>query len=168
MHAEVIKDSDNHNLETRHTIIHYHSIGDLKKFERRIDHPDGKWDFLSDLFGSNSDTIHDKVKKKVDGIFRKVQQILGMHKRMDKVHIHICRNRKQLNDKYYRMFGRPCRFQAWYVHQLNTVYVNANDLHEGMLGHEFAHSIIDHYLGVRPPRATAEILAQYVDLHLYD
>jgi hypothetical protein len=29
-----------------------------------------------------------------------------------------------------------------------------------------AHFIIDHYLLVRPPAATAEILARYVDSHL--
>jgi hypothetical protein len=37
-----------------------------------------------------------------------------------------------------------------------------------MLAHEMAHSIIDHYLRVRPPHATAEILARYVDGHLFE
>ena len=46
--------------------------------------------------------------------------------------------------------------------------MNAEDVHEGMLAHEIAHSIIDHYLLVRPPRATAEILSRYVDAHLND
>jgi hypothetical protein len=31
-----------------------------------------------------------------------------------------------------------------------------------------AHSIIDNYLLVRPPKATAEILARYVDSHLIE
>jgi len=35
-----------------------------------------------------------------------------------------------------------------------------------MLAHEIAHAIIDNYLSVRPPRATAEILARYVGKHL--
>ena len=34
------------------------------------------------------------------------------------------------------------------------------------MAHEIAHAIIDHYLLIRPPRATAEILAHYVDEHL--
>jgi hypothetical protein len=87
---------------------------------------------------------------------------------MDKVHIHICRDRKQLDDHCISIYGRLCRFRAWYVHQLNAVYVNSGDLDEGILSHELAHSIIDQYLLVRPPKATAEILASYVDLHLYD
>jgi hypothetical protein len=40
------------------------------------------------------------------------------------------------------------------------------DLHEGMLAHEMAHCIIDYFLLVRPPVASAEILARYVDEHL--
>jgi hypothetical protein len=41
----------------------------------------------------------------------------------------------------------------------NTIYLNVDDLHEELLAHEMAHAIIDHYLLVRPPPATAEILA---------
>ena len=37
---------------------------------------------------------------------------------------------------------------------------------QGMLAHEMAHSIIDHYLTVRPPKRSAEILARFVDKHL--
>jgi hypothetical protein len=41
-------------------------------------------------------------------------------------------------------------------------------MHEGILAHEMAHAIIDQFLTVRPPSATAEILARYVDGHLFD
>ena len=67
---------------------------------------------------------------------------------------------------HQKIFEKPCRFRAWYVYELNTIYLNVDDVHEGMLAHEIAHSIIDHYLLVRPPKATAEILARYVDKHL--
>jgi len=166
--AKVTEDFVWHHLETRHTIIHYRSIEDLKQFDRKIAYHTGKWGVLSTIFRSNSDTIHDKVTKKTDGIFEKAQQLLDMRKRMDKVNIYICRNKKQLHDNYYKIFRRPCRYRAWYAYELNAVYVNHQDLDEGMLSHELAHSIIDHYLLVRPPRASAEILASYVDRHLFD
>jgi hypothetical protein len=54
----------------------------------------------------------------------------------------------------------------WYTHANNTVYLNLNDFQEGMLAHELTHAIVDHYLLVRPPHATAEILARCVDNHL--
>jgi hypothetical protein len=155
-------------METRYTIIHYQSIADLKKFDHEISYPNGKWDILNRLTGSSSDNLHARIEKKVDCIYEKAQDILGMHKPMDKVHIHICRDKKQLNDHFASIYERPCRFRAWYAYQLNTVYVNHRDLDEGILSHELAHSIIDQYLLVRPPKATAEILASYVDLHLFD
>lgn len=168
VYAKVTEDSGWHHIATRHTIIHYQSIGDLNQFNRKVAYHTGKWGVLSTIFGSNSDALHDKIRKKVDGIFEKTQHLLGMRKPMDKVHIYICRDRKQLNDHSISIYGRPSRFRAWYVYQLNAVYVNRGDLDEGILSHELAHSIIDHYLLVRPPKATAEILASYVDLHLYD
>ena len=168
VYAKVTEDSGWHQLETRHTIIHYQSIGDLKQFNRKISYHTGKWGVLSTIFGSNSDVLQDKVRKKVDGIFEKVQHLLGMRKRMDKVRIHVCRNKKQLHDNYYRIYEKPGRFRAWYAYELNAVYVNHQDLDEGMLSHELTHAIVDQYLLVRPPRASAEILARYVDLHLFD
>jgi hypothetical protein len=155
-------------METRYTIIHYQSIADLKKFDHKISYPNGDWGVLNRLTGSSSENLHARIEIKVDRIYEKAQNILGMHKPMDKVHIHICRNKKQLIDYCKSIYGRPCRFRAWYAYQLNTVYVNHSDLDEGILGHELAHSIIDQYLLVRPPKATAEILASYVDLHLFD
>ena len=54
------------------------------------------------------------------------------------------------------------------MYEYNTVYLNVQDVHEGMLAHELAHAIIDNFMAVRPPRATAEILATYVDKHLFE
>jgi hypothetical protein len=155
-------------METRYTIIHYQSIAELKKFDHKISYPNGKWGVLNRLTGSGSENLHARIEKKVDLIYEKAQNILGMHKPMDKVHIQICRNKKQLNEHCISIYDRPCRFRAWYAYQVNTVFVNHKDLDEGILSHELAHSIIDQYLLVRPPKATAEILASYVDLHLFD
>ena len=73
---------------------------------------------------------------------------------------------QRLHEAYYTITGRDCCIRAWYIYESNTIYINADDVHEGILAHEMAHSIIDHYFSVRPPRATAEILARYVDKHL--
>ena len=104
--------------------------------------------------------------KKADAVFQRVQNILGMQKKMDKVKINIYKSKAQLNKAYTALYKETCTIRAWYRHRNNTIYVNANDLHEGVLAHELAHAIVDHYLLVRPPRATAEIIARYVDSHL--
>ena len=157
-----------HILDTKYTEIHYHSIEDLNKFNNNVDFSIStmglKWLFKKK--GPND--IENEITQKVDAVYEKVQEILDMRKSMKKVTIFVSCDKKELGSIYQEIYKSPCHFRAWYVYESNTVYVNAEDVHEGILAHEFAHSIIDNYLLIRPPEATAEILARYVDEHLYD
>ena len=95
-----------------------------------------------------------------------------MHRNMEKVVIIIYPNNKRFYEARTQiigenLIGKKRRIRSWYIFKQNTIYINADDVHEGILAHEMAHAIIDHYLTIRPPRATAEILARYVDKHLY-
>ncbi len=103
---------------------------------------------------------------KTDAIFERVQEILDMRKKNEKVIINLYPDKKTIETAYAEFYGQECRFRAWYEYKTNTISLNINDCHEGMLAHELAHSIIDHFLKVRPPKNTAEILARYVDTHL--
>jgi len=153
-------------IETKYTIIHHQSSEALKKFNNKVNYGQERWG-LGRLFSTpSSDKVIDKIGKKVDILFERVQEILDMRKKMKKVTINIYDNKKQLHDAYSRIYKKSCRIRAWYRYRNNTVYINVDDLHEGMLAHELAHAIIDHYLLVRPPAASAEILARYVDRHL--
>ena len=153
-------------IKTKNSIICYLSQEDLKTFNKKVD-------YLSDISGlkrifsrSNPDNFTDQIIKKVDALFERVQEVLGMYKKMKKVFIYIYPNKRQLHDAYFKIFNRESNLRAWYLFENNTIYLNVKDLHEGILVHEIAHSIIDNYLTVRPPTATAEILARYVDKHL--
>ncbi|MCJ7542674.1 MAG: hypothetical protein MUO88_23745 [Desulfobacterales bacterium] len=124
---------------------------------------------LKRLFKKKSpDDIENEIKLKVDAVYEKVQEILDMRKSMEKVTIYIVHDKQELHFLYQKIFKTPCHLRAWYVYELNAVYVNVDDIHEGILAHEIAHSIINHYLLIRPPKATLEILARYVDGHLFD
>ena len=155
-------------LDTKYTAIHYHSVKDLKKFNSNIDYSISsmglKWLFKK----KTPNNIENEIRLKVDAVYEKVQEILDMRKSMEKVTIYISHDKQELHFLYQNMFKKPCQLRAWYVYELNSVYVNADDIHEGILAHEIAHSIVDHYLLIRPPLATAEILARYVDGHLFD
>lgn len=154
------------SIETKYTTIRYQSMEDLKNFNRRMKY-NPKHSGLKRLFSSSgSDNLVDTITTKVDVLFRRVQEILDMRKRMKKVNVNIYHNKNQLHDAFFSIYKRPCRIRAWYRYGNNTVHINVKDLHDGMLAHELAHAIIDHYLLVRPPPATAEILARYVDSHL--
>ena len=91
-----------------------------------------------------------------------------MRKRVKKTIIKIYPNQKQLRSVHTELVKVKDHPRAWYLFKLRTIYLNVRDLHEGILAHEMGHHIIDHYLGVRPPAASAEILCRYVDQHLHD
>lgn len=160
-------------LETKYTILHYRSLEDLEDFDDEIDYSEEG--VFSSLFSSSDvNDLQKKVKNKVDTLFRRVQEILDMRKIMKKVTIKIHHNREEIKRAHAGIYGTYRRSstkrvpRAWFRYKNNTIYVDLDDLHEGMLAHEMAHSIIDNYLIIRPPRATAEILARYVDTHLFD
>jgi hypothetical protein len=110
--------------------------------------------------------IEASLQQKVDAVFERVQQILDMRSRMNKIRINVYSDKEALGRAYIRLTGNILNTRAWYVYEANAVYLNAKDVHEGILAHELAHAIIDNYFAVRPPRATAEILSRYVDAHL--
>lgn len=153
-------------LTSEHTIIRFQTVEDLKKFYFNIDFGPEHWGLEQLLTANGQDKLFDKVGEKIDALFLRVQEILDMRKKTEKVTIQLYHDQKQLHDAYTILFGKETGFRAWYIYERNTVYLAVDDVHAGMLAHEIAHSIIDHYLLVRPPKATAEILARYVDKHL--
>jgi len=154
-----------HTLETSHTIILYKSTEDLKKFNDAVDYSpavtDVRW-----LYLHNANTLEEKIRNKADAIFERVQEILDMRKPMKKVSINLYNSRENLQKAFLYVTKSTTPYRAGYIFEYNTIYLNVTDLHAGMLAHEMAHAIIDHYMTVRPPSATAEILARYVDSHL--
>jgi hypothetical protein len=57
---------------------------------------------------------------------------------------------------------------AFYSHEKKSIRVFVNRVTDGVLAHEIAHAVICHYFPVPPPERTQEILAQYVDQHLWN
>jgi len=154
-------------IETKHTIIQYETVNDLKKFDGKIDYSTGEFTLKGLFSASDSKDPAGSIKKKVDLLFERVQEILDMRGRVRTVIINLYPNKQRLHNAYFTVTHTKCHIRAWYIYESNTIYINRDDVHAGMLAHEMAHSIIDHYFSVRPTRATAEILARYVDKHLY-
>jgi hypothetical protein len=168
VHADTETEDKWHVLETTYTKIRYHSLKDLKDFNKKIDYTPGLSGVMALFSKKTSDDLANKIHRKIDAVYERVQEILDMRKIMKKVVVNIYHNKKELHAAYYEIFKKPCRLRGWYIFEWNTIYLRVDDIHEGMLAHEMAHSIIDHYFSVRPPSATAEILARYVDGHLFD
>lgn len=156
-------------FETGYLKIYYLSLDDLKIFDKKIDYGDVSSGFLG--FGGGQKKGDEFVRgltTKMDKLYRKIQRLLDMKKKTSKVKVKIYSNKKLLLDSYYNIYGKRANLRAWYIFEYNTIYLNVKDLNAGMLAHELGHAISDNYFGARPPRATAEIIARYVDAHLYD
>ncbi len=168
------------SLPTKYTVLHFQSQEDIEQFNKDIDYSSSIG--FSALFGSSDGKdFNAKLIKKIDDLFIRAQQILDMRKYMRRVQINIYHNKEKLQEAYSHIFdvktdngqtehiAKPqFDFRAWYLFDQNTIYLQINDIDEGMLAHEMAHSIIDNYFQVRPPSAAAEIMARYVDAHLTD
>jgi hypothetical protein len=154
-------------IETRYTIIMFKSAKDLKNFDKKIDYSPSKARSSRLKKSSDSNDPFNRLRLKVDAVFERAQEILEMQGNVKSVVIRIYPDKKSLGDICFKITGRKCRIRSWYIFNNRTIYANARDTHEGILAHEMAHHIIDHYMNVRPPKATAEILARYVDKHLF-
>jgi hypothetical protein len=151
---------------TEHTIIQYQADDDLVTFDSKVHFGHKQWVFKRLFSLADHDDFQKRLKNKIDTIFERVQELLDMRKKMPQVVICFYPTKKQLHDEYFKLYQEVCQIRAWYRYKNNTVYLSITDLNEGILAHELAHAIIDHYLLVRPPAASAEILARYVDSHL--
>jgi hypothetical protein len=154
-------------VTTKYTILEFNSTEDITAFNDAIAFE--AHNSLTSIF--NSPTLIDiktDLARKIDLLFEKVRLILDMRKPMKKVTIRVHSNDEQLKDSFQKTFKQQDSPRGWYLFENNTIYLNVQDVHEGMLAHELGHAIIDHYFAVKPPRATAEILAKYVDRHLFD
>jgi hypothetical protein len=163
------------SLETEYVILKYQLEEDLKKFHKKVDYAQERRGIKSLFGGSSSDNLEGNIRTKIDALYERVQEVLGMHRKVNKVTIVVYHDKKQLGDSYSKIcsdtaltYGHSPVPRAFFIYSFNSIYVTAQDVHEGILAHEIAHSIVDNFLRIRPPKATAEILARYVDKHLVD
>ncbi len=64
----------------------------------------------------------------------------------------------------YGVEGRPQK--AFYVYEVNTLYLSAEDFTKEIIGHEMAHAIVSNFFVVQPPEKVAEVLSGYIEFQL--
>lgn len=140
--------------------IQYYDAGDLSTFTQRI----GGFKYTSN--GLDNNPLN--VKTRVDEIMGKVQATLDMYPSAFRISILLYPD-YQTVEKIYRQFTMTGNVPlAFYSNKTKTIYVNVDSVTVGVLAHEMAHAVINFYFEVPPPAKMQEILAQYVDLHIWD
>lgn len=146
--------------ETNCCTIQYIDPGHLNTFTLRI----GGYKYTSKGLDDNPSN----VKIRTDEIMAKVQATLDMYP--DDFHISLLLYPDyQGVEKIFRQFTMTGNVPlAFYSNKTKTIYVNVESVTAGVLAHEMAHAVINFYFKVPPPAKMQEILAQYVDLHIWD
>jgi len=151
---------DWHILESHCCTIQYNDDVHLRNFTLRI----GGFKFTSEGLDDNPAN----VKTRVDDIMNKVQSILDMYPLDMHISIQLYSEHSNLG-QVFRQFSKTGNVPiAFYAHATKSIYVDVSSVTAGVLGHELAHAVINFYFVTPPPAKMQEILAQYVDLHLWD
>ena len=132
------------SFRTKYTTIYYSKDEDINKFIWKI--------------GGKRLNIEDDAtlaKYRIDRIMERVQTILDMHPENMHVNVFLSSKYKKINKV------------AIYSHKKRAIYIVVDSASDGVIAHEMAHAVISLYFGIPPPAKMQEILAQYVDRHLW-
>ncbi len=153
--------------ETNCCTIQYFDEEHLKRFALRI----GAVKYTSKGMDENPSNI----KTRMNEIMKNVQASLDMYTSDLRVSIILYPDYNSLA-RVFRQHTRKGPVNtftdssplAFYSHKTKTIYVDVSSITDGVLAHEMAHGVINFYFKTPPPAKMQEILAQYVDLHLWD
>jgi hypothetical protein len=155
------------SYETNCCTIQYFDEEDLKKFALRI----GAIKYT----GKGIDDNPSNIKTRINEIMKKVQTSLDMYTSDLSLSIILYPDYNSLARvfKQHTRKGSVNTFTysvplAFYSHKTKTIHVDVSSITDGVLAHEMAHGVINFYFKTPPPAKMQEILAQYVDLHLWD
>ncbi len=151
-------------IDSRYCTIWLHPEVEARQVSKRV----STWRVRPQVKIAKSEAEETKVAAKFDTLFQRAQEILDMYPPGIHTTVRIGKERSDIQGIHASRYGFGTEAIAFYDFDDNTVFVAVKDLSEGVLAHEMAHCIIDHYFKIRPPRKIEEMLAIHVDEHLRD
>lgn len=148
-------------LETRYATIVFNNEDDLFEFAKKLG---GSGSVVS----RSNPNIRGHVKENVDRIVFRVKVLLDMHPDGIKFIVNLHPTEKGLRDAYRGTGSMGDPPIAFYSHKSRTIHMGLPNATDRVFAHEVAHAIINFYFSVPPPPQVQEILAQYVDKHLWE
>lgn len=152
-----------YKYQSRFFTISYDNPDQLKKFARKVQ-PDALTSTLNKVFlGDSNNSNGTNLDRFIDRLFQRIQIILDMP--MPKLHvgIELHWDQQEISEAYRQTMGTGTDSQAFYSQATNTIHLQVEKLSIGILAHEMAHAILDHFFVIRPPPKISEMLCQYVD-----
>jgi len=149
------------NLETMYSSVSYDDDRALLDFGRRIG--SGEAALIRD-----DARARDMAKEGIDRLVFRVKTLLDMHPPNLRFNIIVLADHSEIKEAYRALGLGGAAPIAFYRQKSHTVYVSLDTLSSGVLAHEVAHAVINAFFPAPPPAQMQEILARYVDKHLWD
>ena len=108
------------------------------------------------------------AKTRVDKIVERVCSILDMHPLNLRFGITLYRSEAEFAAAYRATGISGSAPVAFYSHSTRSIAVITGKITDRIIAHEIAHAVLCIYFDTPPPARMQEILAQYVDKHLWD
>jgi hypothetical protein len=149
------------SMETRYTSISYPGDKGLLEFDHKIAP-------ASAVLARDNAKAVEMTKEHVDRIIFRVKMLLDMYPPNFHFNIIVFDTNDEIKNAY-RGFGMTGAVPiAFYRHKSRTIYLSIDKIAPGIFAHEVAHAVINTFFPSPPPSQVQEILAQYVDRHLWD
>lgn len=155
-----------YEVESKHFTISYQKGVDVLSFAYDIKLENSLYFQELGVGDIKANSPKELLSQNVEVLFKEVSDILDMHIYSYKGNIKIFKNKKALKDFFQRKFDRKLKFRSFYSHGNNTIYISADDVKVGMLVHEIAHAIINHFFAVMPPKKVQEVLSGFVEYNI--
>jgi len=107
------------------------------------------------------------AQTRVDRIVERVRTFLDMYPPDLYFGIYLFQTYDEIENAYKTMGILGKAPIAFYSHRTKAIYISIEDITDRILAHEIAHAVINFYFVTPPPGKMQEILAQYVDKHLW-
>lgn len=161
--STVAANEEQYSTESKYTIIQYSNERDLNEFAAKI-----KGLGVFGFFKKKEKKDRLFLKNKIDEVVERVKVILDMYPLELRFNIVLYSTYKEV-EREFRKFSFLSKSPiAFYYHTNRTIFVSVEDITDHILAHEIAHAVISIYFVTPPPAKMQEILAQYVDIHLWD
>ncbi len=131
-------------FQTKYTTIYYDADADIN-------------DFIWRLGGQKLEFARDPqlASYRIDRLVDQVQALLDMFPANFQIVIYLHRGPLTANEA------------AYYEKSTKIIHVSVDYASDGVVAHEIAHANMEAYFPIAPPSKVQEILAQYVDKHLW-
>lgn len=153
-------------IKSRYFVTYYSPQSDVYDFLQQLNIGPAEKFLSGKSRGGSLNSPQEEFASNVDALFMRVSDILDMHLYTFNSTIKICRDYAHLKKVYNRIFDKELNSPSFYVYDLNTIYISAENFKTEILGHEMAHTLISRYFVVTPPVKIQEVLCGYVEYQL--